>query len=299
MGSDGLLLEANAALADLCDDPPAVGESAAAFFVQPTFRQLAGLAPAGSNEVVYEGRLTVGDPARRTQTLTGVVRRRGEALWIVAEPDIGDLNDVSAAMLELNAELADAQRQLIRANRDLSASEARVRELSLTDPLTGAANRRRLDETLIAEKARSVRFGLPLSMLAADIDHFKLVNDTWGHDAGDEVLKRFVAIMTAAARPTDLVARSGGEEFCIVLPQTALADALAFGERIRALLCSQAIEPLPDAVTASFGVAQLAEGESVAALLKRADAALYEAKESGRNRCVAAPTPASTAPVSA
>lgn len=235
---------------------------------------------------LFDGLITLGDPNGRHDSFLGRIYRRPDGLCVVAEPDLAELRRVGAAVLEFNRELVDTQHKLLQANHALRASEARVRELSLTDPLTGAGNRRRLDETLTTEASRSARFGTPLSVIAADIDHFKAVNDTRGHDAGDLVPKRFVAVMNETVRPSDLVARSGGEEFCVVLPHTSRQEAFACAERLRMALGAPAIAPLAEPVTASFGVAQWAAGDTVADLLKRADAALYLAKESGRNRTV-------------
>lgn len=166
--------------------------------------------------------------------------------------------------------------------------QAEIVRLSLTDPLTGVANRRRLDEQLETEVNRVQRYGGTLSLAVADLDHFKRINDEFGHEVGDAVLKAFARIMESHVRDTDLIARFGGEEFVILMPQSGRDAAETVAERIRLSLGRSPIAPLRQAVTVSLGIAEIQNGESAAALLRRADQALYRAKEGGRDRTVLA-----------
>lgn len=165
-----------------------------------------------------------------------------------------------------------------------------VQELSIVDPLTGLHNRRHLSTCAKVECDRAVRHDLPLSVIMMDIDHFKLVNDTYGHAAGDRVLVEIAAVCLRELRSMDLHARYGGEEFCFFLPETALEGAVNLAERLRADVAGLHLHSDKGdfAATASFGVAERLAGEdSMDALLKRSDQALYEAKRTGRNRVVA------------
>ena len=175
-----------------------------------------------------------------------------------------------------------------RIEQALRASEAAVRALSLTDPLTGLANRRRLDEELRSEAHRVQRYGGRLSIVIADLDHFKRVNDEHGHQVGDGLLREFARVIRDHCRDVDLVARFGGEEFVILMPEVGAQDAQACAERMRASLEGQVVPPVLHPVTASFGVAELAPGEGEGSLLRRADKALYRGKSEGRNRVVMA-----------
>ena len=182
--------------------------------------------------------------------------------------------------------------RLQKALVDLAAKNEILEKLALTDPLTGLANRRAFQEALEAELARVARHGRPAAVLLLDLDHFKAVNDTWGHAVGDEVLAGFAQILRRGCRRGDLAARIGGEEFALLLPATGLAPALAVGERIRRAtewrpLGRSAQVP----VTVSVGVAStegLPAPPDTLELVPRADAALYRAKGEGRNRVVAA-----------
>ena len=160
---------------------------------------------------------------------------------------------------------------------------AKLNEMIATDDLTGVANRRRLMEKLNEEGQRSGRTGRPFALLMVDLDRFKTVNDRYGHQTGDLVLRECAATLQSHVRATDVVARYGGEEFCIVMPETQLEGAAILAERLRV-----AIMRLPDPVpTVSIGIAVWQEGFNVDRVLSDADKALYRAKESGRN-CVAA-----------
>jgi len=178
------------------------------------------------------------------------------------------------------------QRQLEDA---LLQRQAEMLKLSLTDPLTGVANRRRLDEQLDVEVNRVQRYGGTLSLAVADLDHFKRINDEYGHETGDAVLKAFTRIMEAHVRDVDLVARQGGEEFVILMPQSGRDAAETVAERIRQCLAHTPLPPLRLPVTVSLGVAEIQPGETAAELLRRADQAVYGAKAGGRNRTVVAP----------
>ncbi len=164
-----------------------------------------------------------------------------------------------------------------------------VSRLAATDALTGLPNRATWQEALGRELGRARREGRPLSVIMADIDYFKLINDTHGHQVGDEVLQRIAAVFDDGSRSFDLPARYGGEEFGIVLPETDVEEALAVAERLRATIADDLTEPR---VTASLGVASYplhaAEAE---ALVRAADEALYASKRVGRDRVTAA-TPA-------
>lgn len=164
---------------------------------------------------------------------------------------------------------------------------------AMFDGLTGIHNRRWLDDTLHRLVERHDRDQTSFCLSLLDIDHFKRFNDDHGHDAGDAVLAAVATVMSQTLRPTDLVARFGGEEFVILFPETDLDDAMAAAERVREAIAT-AFVTMPDGstlprVTVSMGVARLRARQEPAALLKAADVAMYQGKKTGRNRVVAAP----------
>lgn len=166
-----------------------------------------------------------------------------------------------------------------------------MRQLATTDALTGLANRRHWMDGSLRALAQAQRQGKPLSMLMLDIDHFKKVNDTWGHPTGDVVLQALAQTLQATGRTYDVIGRLGGEEFAMTLPDTDMAGAQALADRVRTHVeaCQEAHTPEgePITFTVSVGVATLAsEDDALGALLIRADKALYQAKQAGRN-CIA------------
>lgn len=169
------------------------------------------------------------------------------------------------------------------------ADNARLEALAHTDPLTHLLNRRALTIRLVAELERVRRYNSPLTMLMIDLDHFKLVNDTFGHLVGDEVLRGIAMILQRSVRSVDMVARYGGEEFVIVLPETGETGAVAFAERIRQRVEQHSFDAQRAAmvkVSVSIGVSffPAPHVESAEDLFARADAALYRAKDQGRNQ---------------
>jgi len=220
--------------------------------------------------------------------------------------------------LEVRAELADEERLAVRDLLELlrgGASDERVRELearvtqlqrenldllmknrvlaevSARDALTGLYNRSYVTEKIESEMNRSLRHGSPVTLLMLDIDHFKRINDSFGHAAGDSVLRSFGQVLRDSCRVYDVPGRYGGEEFCIILPETRVGNTTAVAERIRQRLADSRFDVGTDqvAITASMGIAGM---DSVAeegivtssALIERADRALYSAKHRGRNR---------------
>ncbi|HEX2060213.1 MAG TPA: tetratricopeptide repeat-containing diguanylate cyclase, partial [Thermoanaerobaculia bacterium] len=170
----------------------------------------------------------------------------------------------------------------------LARERRRMREMAMTDELTRLPNRRHLFATAEAQLQRARETGEALSLLAFDIDHFKRINDSWGHAAGDLVLQRVAHACRAALRPGDHLGRTGGEEFMVVLPATAERDALAVAERLRAAVEALDFSDIDASlrVTISIGVVQRTREDSLTRLSALADELLYRAKESGRNRVV-------------
>ena len=165
--------------------------------------------------------------------------------------------------------------------------EFRLDDLSKTDPLTGLLNRRAFNEIIDKELSRYLRTACLFSVLMLDIDHFKRVNDTYGHAVGDKVLEKLGDICMALFRPQDSVARVGGEEFCILLSETALEQALVIAERLREIISATGI-PVENSVlniTVSIGISEVnAADTAYLDVMNRADKALYKAKAEGRNR---------------
>ncbi len=168
----------------------------------------------------------------------------------------------------------------------LEAATEIISRLARTDALTGLHNRRSFSENFAMAASSARRNGYPLSLISIDLDHFKSVNDTLGHNVGDLLLTEFSALIAGMLRTEDLAARWGGEEFIILLSHSDGNAAASLAERIRSAFerTPNSAAPLP--VTASFGVAQLREGEEESDLIKKADLALYRAKHEGRNRVV-------------
>lgn len=227
-------------------------------------------------------------------------RKRPSYVYVIlltAKDDKADLIDALNAgvdeylvkpfdALELKARLLVGQR-IVALQRELLSARDTLAVQATHDMLTGALNRAGLHEVLERELARAEREGTPLALVMADVDHFKRVNDTKGHQAGDAVLRAVARRLAECLRPYDLIGRYGGEEFVIVLPGCDTARAAALAERLRACLETFRIA-LPGgeaAVTISLGVAAITrEGATADILIHAADTALYRAKQKGRNR---------------
>jgi diguanylate cyclase (GGDEF)-like protein len=170
-----------------------------------------------------------------------------------------------------------------RQRSSLEKANQKLEELTLSDPLTGIANRRHFELRWEQEQVRSLRTDLPVSVVIADIDHFKLINDKYGHPAGDSVLRSVATALRSRTRNNDLVARIGGEEFAFVLPNTDDDGARVFGESIRKVVSELNFSGLQASCTISVGIASSARAP-LSDLLVGADRALYRAKTTGRNR---------------
>lgn len=178
------------------------------------------------------------------------------------------------------------QRALADTNRQLEQQRAELETLATRDPLTGVFNRREFVHRAQQALAQAQRHGHELAVLMVDLDHFKSVNDRFGHPVGDEVLRQVTHLMQQNVRQTDCLARLGGEEFALLLPCTPASNALHLADKLRQKLADTPIEPLGEPITASLGLSCLAAGQHLTldTLLQRADQALYRAKELGRNR---------------
>lgn len=166
-----------------------------------------------------------------------------------------------------------------------------LHELSSTDELTKVANRRHIMELMEFEVTRAHRYSTPFCAALLDIDHFKSINDTYGHHVGDEVLKRIAMLYQDSMRKMDTIGRYGGEEFVLVFPHTHISSAKQVLERLRQVTEAQVFDSMLERqVTVSIGLAELSDNESVDELLKRADQVLYEAKRGGRNRIMISPS---------
>lgn len=280
---DGDLVRGNAGFTRLCPNPAEFGWR---YAMRPAPTDLV-LGTAHCDGCVHQGLVTIGDTQGQMRTLTGEIWIDANAMLLVAGYDLSESERVTTSVLDLNNALDAAHRDLIHAHRKLAQREETIRKLSVTDALTGVGNRRHLDEVLPPECERARRYGHPLALVLLDLDHFKLINDQHGHEAGDLVLRDTGELLRGFVRQSDVAVRLGGEEFVVLMPNTTLAEATSAARRLCGAIESHRATALP-IVTASLGVAAMVPGDTPSSLLARADAALYRAKESGRNQVAVA-----------
>jgi diguanylate cyclase (GGDEF)-like protein len=219
-------------------------------------------------------------------------------LTVQVERDFsGDAADVLAFLVnntvtELGIVVESSRRQAAeekqRLERLVAERTAELERLATTDALTGALNRRRLFEVATAELARAARYEHAICLAMLDLDHFKSINDRFGHAVGDEALRAVAEVARAQLRTVDVLGRYGGEELMVALPETAREPAAIALERIRAAVAAIQLSAGEARLSISAGLVEVQRGESLDEALKRADAALYEAKRAGRNRLVVA-----------
>jgi diguanylate cyclase (GGDEF)-like protein len=209
---------------------------------------------------------------------------------VLSRGEVGYLTEVFNNMV---TRLRQGREKLAAINETLRQKNEELHEISITDSLTALYNRKHLMETLDKEVARSERHKHTFALLVIDIDHFKEYNDTYGHLAGDEVLRRLAAVFKKSIRSCDYAARYGGEEFIVLLPEISAEDGVQAAERIRNQVAEKKFgsNKKPIVVTVSVGVAAYPKnGKDPESVIKKADGALYKAKEHGRNRVVLAGT---------
>lgn len=233
-----------------------------------------------------ETRLWAGNPEKTIDLQSGRLSPRTSfASW--KETVRGKSAIWLAVELRAPTDLASDLAVLIAAG-EIRQLNHRLEHLATSDHLTGLWNRYRMEEVIGQEVSVAARYGRPCALVMFDIDHFKRFNDTWGHDAGDEVLVTVARTVSAFMRDADLAGRWGGEEFIVLATNTGLEGATQLAERLRAAIAALEVRDY-GSVTASFGVAVHREGDQSRDLVKRADQALYVAKAGGRNRVEVSP----------
>ena len=226
---------------------------------------------------------------------SGVVAARDEPDYptVVAAAYVGMVVVVLLSSTFLTTRVQSTREHLRRQKAELAQALEQIRQLATHDDLTGLLNRRAMLDRMQLEQHRSLRSGSPLLIAQLDIDHFKAVNDTHGHAAGDLVLQSFADTVRRNVRDTDVLARWGGEEFVLLLCDTPASDAVTLMERLRQAVQAMQVPVAqggqPITVTVSIGLARHAPADPLAGTLERADRALYAAKAGGRNRVVPAP----------
>lgn len=259
---------------------------AAGVFADPTLEELR-THPADPDGVAYRGLLTVVDASDRALSLRGAVARRGTDLMVLAEHAVDEVQQALDAVLRVNEELADTQRELVVARRRLEAREEALKTLAATDALTGLANRRAFLDHLEAAVQRVAR-GQAAALLMLDLDDFKRTNDRWGHPTGDAHLIAVANAMRASVRAYDVPARFAGDEFAVLLPDADLDHAAEVATRLLEAARASRGADVPDGVSISVGAIALRDGEHAGEAIKRVDRALYAAKHAGRGRVVVA-----------
>ncbi|MDF1528543.1 MAG: GGDEF domain-containing protein [Sedimenticola sp.] len=283
---DGRVLESNAGFRMLCAEEESASDwNCSEYLINPSWDQLHLSTPSDDSEKpIYQGILTLRFPEENYQSVTAMIFRQEGLYYLVAEYNVEELGLLNTSVAALNDELMRMQRELVRTNHKLEEQRELFRMASITDVLTGLYNRRFFIESLTEEIERSDRYGKNLSLILCDIGHFKDVNDTYGHDQGDQVLRNFSELINESLRSFDIAARFGGEEFILLLPETTIEQAVITAERLRKQFEQQNITSPPTTITASFGVAEYIKEETEVEIIKRADLALYQAKNTGRNR---------------
>jgi diguanylate cyclase len=211
-----------------------------------------------------------------------------ESIHDIVSRIIGDSKEMQLRGRQLRDDLLQARQQVEMAQVQIHQLETELEQTSQlihTDPLTGVLNRRGLDAAFERESNRAQRLRQPLSLAMLDLDYFKRINDTYGHDLGDEILRHLTQLLIRDLRPSDVVARFGGEEFIVLLPDADTPHALQAIARVQQGLARTPVrhKDAPIAVTFSAGVSLWQPGERLAAVIERADGALYRAKKAGRN----------------
>ena len=247
--------------------------------------------PIGDAVLVKDGRIILGStPFDVKVAPLGVAGASVLAVEPVSAVEAQGVSYRRRLLIAAILTLALAAGLATRLGRPLARMFGELSDQAEKDSLTGLANRRVLDERLEEELDRSRRYGTHLALILVDIDDFKQVNDRYGHQCGDEVLRAIAPILSNSLRELDLAGRFGGEEFALVLPGTAVASARRVAEQIRRALAKVTVEgPAGEVVrvTASFGAAEFPANASVASLVEAADRALYTAKRDGKDRVVA------------
>lgn len=282
LDKEGRVVESNQGFLSATSEAKA--EGAGVCLTKPDRAELSQ-AEVGLDGKVYTGALVLTGSSDSWGALSGSIYRAGSGWLLAAEVGVSAYPQLNGVIKRLGRELEDTERTLARRNQALQKALEEVESLKRQDTLTGLANRRSLDDRIAEEIGRWERYRRPLGLILMEMDDFGGVNENYGREVGDELLRHVATVITHSVRTTDLAARYGGLEFAMLLPETNEMGALIVAERLRMDLEGQFILPMTRPLTASFGVAMLLPGESRQELYARAGRAVGNSKKNGRN-CV-------------